>query len=85
MTSWGEGRWISGASIKKKRRKKEIGSKDSYLPFKLQGVQGVREDKPNMGSSRNSYYFFKLYKWIFQCERISIHRPGLQSHMRTFY
>ena len=45
MTSWGEGRWIAGASIKKKRRKKEIGSKDSYLPFKLQGVQGVREEK----------------------------------------
>ena len=51
----------------------------------LRIVQDVREDKPNMGSSRNSYYFFKLYKWIFQCERISVHRPGLQSHMRTFY
>lgn len=45
MTSWGEGRWIAGVSIKKKRRKKEIGSKDSCLPFKLQGVQGVREEK----------------------------------------
>lgn len=47
MTSLGEGRWIAGASIKKRRRKKEIGSKDSCLPSKLQGVQGVREEKPS--------------------------------------